>query len=151
MTFHTSEDTIRFILKKSNSVALVGASEKPDRPSYRVMEYLVQSGYQVYPVNPALVGTKLHGQTVYDSLSDVASAVAPLAIDMVDVFRNSADAARVVDEAITAGAKAVWLQEGVINEEAAKRASDAGLMVVMDRCPRKEMPKLGITGPDSKL
>ncbi|MGD9810994.1 MAG: CoA-binding protein [Sphingobium sp.] len=135
----TTDTEIADLLSSVHTIALVGASARPDRPSNGVMRTLLSHGYRVIPVNPGLAGQTIHGQTVVASLSGIAEP-----IDMVDIFRNSEAAGDVVDEAIEAGAKAAWMQLGVINEQAAKRAEDAGLKVVMDHCPAIEIPRLGL-------
>lgn len=133
------DDGIRTLLTEARTIALVGASDRPDRASYRVMAYLQRQGYRVIPVNPQITGEHLHGEFVFRDLDQIGEA-----IDIVDIFRNSAAAGEVVDAAIAAGAKAVWMQLGVINEAAAARAEAAGLQVVMDRCPAIEIPRLGV-------
>ena len=138
----TYDDLIRAVLTESRVIAMVGASPRPDRDSNGVLAFLLDRGYKVIPVNPAAAGQEIHGQRVMDRLSDIDQPV-----DLVDIFRNSRDAAEAVDEAIAIGAKAVWLQLGVVNEEAAARAERAGLKIVMDRCPKIEMPRLDIAGP----
>lgn len=134
-----TEQEIKTILQQVKSIALVGASDKPHRASYGVMAYLLAQGYQVIPVSPKLAGQKLLEQKVYATLADI-----PQPIDMVDVFRNSEAAYGVAKEAIAIKAKVLWLQLGVINEEAEKLATEAGLKVVMDRCPKIDIPRLGL-------
>ncbi|MDC9597364.1 CoA-binding protein [Xenorhabdus anantnagensis] len=134
-----SDQYIADILEKVKTIALVGASEKTDRPSYKVMEYLLNQGYKVIPVSPKLSGQTLLNQSVVGQLSDIKQPV-----DMVDVFRNVEAAYGVAEEAIAIGAKVLWLQKGIINEEAKLLAEKAGLDVVMDCCPKIEIPRLGM-------
>ena len=133
------DDGIRTLLTDARTIALVGASDRPDRASYGVMAYLQRQGYRVIPVNPQITGEHVHGEYVWRELAQIGEP-----IDIVDVFVNSDNAGSVVDEAIAVGAKAVWMQLGVINDAAAKRADAAGLVVVMDRCPKIEIPRLGL-------
>ncbi|MGO4744367.1 CoA-binding protein [Serratia quinivorans] len=133
------DNEIADLLQRVKTIALVGASDNPARPSYGVMAYLLSQGYQVTPVSPKLSGQTLLGQQAYATLKDI-----PHPVDMVDVFRNSEAAYGVAQEAIAIGAKALWLQIGVINEQAEALASEAGLTVVMDRCPKIEIPRLGL-------
>ena len=133
------DDGIRTLLSDARTIALVGASDRPDRASYGVMAFLQAQGYRVIPVNPQITGEHIHGEFVFRDLSQLGDP-----IDIVDIFRNSAAAGEAVDQAIEAGAKAVWMQLGVINEDAAARAEAAGLQVVMDRCPTIDIPRLGV-------
>lgn len=128
-------DTIKHILETTKVIALVGASDKPARASHRVMAFLLDKGYRVIPVNPGKAGGEILGQTVVGSLAQIDEPV-----DMVDIFRNSEAAGQVVDEAISIKAKVIWMQLGVINEEAAARAEAEGITVIMDRCPKIEYP-----------
>src|SRR5690349_11738911 len=132
----TRDEDIAALLNETRTIALVGAS---DRPSYRVMRFLQDHGYRVLPVNPQITGEHVHGEFVWRELGQIG-----VPIDLVDIFRRPQAAGEAVDEAIAAGAKAVWMQLGVINEDAAARAEAAGLKVVMDRCPKIEIPRLGI-------
>ena len=125
------------VLKDAKSVAMVGASANWNRPSFFAMKYMQQKGFRVIPVNPGIAGKEIQGETVVASLDEIQEP-----IDMVDIFRNSEAAGAVTDDAIKAGAKIVWMQLGVRNDEAAKRAEDAGLRVVMDRCPKIEFARL---------
>ena len=130
---------IKALLESARTIAMVGASDRPDRPSYGVMKRLQDHGYRVIPVNPQITGEHVHGEFVFRELAQLGDP-----IDIVDIFRRPQAAGEAVDEAIAIGAKAVWLQLGVINEEAAARAEAAGLKVVMDRCPAIDIPRLGV-------
>lgn len=134
-----NDELIRSVLTNTRHIALVGASDKPERASYQVMAYLLAQGYKVTPVSPKLAGKTLLGQQGYASLAEM-----PDKIDMIDVFRNSEAVWEVAQEAIAVGAKTLWLQLGVINEPAAVLARDAGLTVIMDRCPKIDIPRLGL-------
>jgi predicted CoA-binding protein len=135
----THDEDIARLLAETRTIAMIGASDRPDRPSWGVMKYLQDRGYRVFPVNPQITGEHVHGEYVWRELSQIGEP-----IDLVDIFRRPLAAGEAVDEAIAAGARAVWLQIGVINEEAAARAEAAGLQVVMNRCPKIEIPRLGV-------
>ena len=132
-------DYIRGILQSVKTIALVGASANEVRPSYFVMKYLLDKGYDVIPVNPGLAGQTLLGQTVYAALKDITKPV-----DMVDIFRNSEAAGPITDEALSLSPrpKVIWMQLSVRNDDAASRAEAEGVQVVMDRCPKMEYGKL---------
>ena len=134
-----SDAYLRDILTSVRTIAVVGASPRHERPSHGVMAYLQRRGYRAIPVNPNAVGTTINGETVYAKLADV-----PEPIDMVDVFRRSEMAGGVVDEALAVGAKVVWMQLGVRDDDAAARAEAQSLKVVMNRCPAIEIPRLGM-------
>jgi hypothetical protein len=134
------DDAIRDLLLTTRRIAVVGASDRPDRPSHGVFGFLLARGYDAVPVNPALAGREIHGRLVLARLDEAGP------LDMVDVFRRSAEAGAVVDEAIRLGARSVWLQLGVLDAAAAARAQAAGLRVVMDRCPAIEWQRLGLPG-----
>ncbi len=131
------EDYIRTILNEVKVIAMAGASARQVRPSFFVLKYLLEKGYDVIPVNPGLAGGDILGQRVYASLDEI-----PEKVDMVDIFRNSRAAGPLTAQAIEMGASVVWMQLGVRNDEAAIRAEAAGLKVVMDRCPKMEYGKL---------
>ncbi len=133
------EGEIRELLSQPRRIAVVGASPNPARASNEVLAFLIRQGHDVIAVNPGHAGKTIHGAPVVATLADVEPPA-----EIVDIFRNSADAGAAVDEAIVHGAKAVWLQIGVIDQEAARRANDAGLAVVTDRCPKIEIPRLGL-------
>lgn len=142
MTSHTvTDELLRRILGQTKTIALVGASNKPERPSHGVMRFLQQRGYRVIPVNPGLAGQTLNGELVYARLADIPEARSG-GIDMVDIFRNSADALAAAREGIAIKARAIWMQLGVVNETAAAEARAAGIDIVMDRCPAIEIPRL---------
>ncbi|MEH6356967.1 MAG: CoA-binding protein [Marinobacter sp.] len=133
----TSDSQILDILTSVRTIALVGASEKINRPSYEVMHYLQQQGYRVIPVNPSLAGQQLLGETVYADLESL-----PVAVDMADLFLAPQRTDAVIDQAIAIKIPVLWLQIGVINRQGAERARQAGMKVVMDRCPKMEIPRL---------
>jgi uncharacterized protein len=133
-----TDATIRGILTRTRRIAVVGASNKTWRPSYEVFRFLLSQGYDAAPVNPLLAGRMIHGRTVVPSLAEASP------LEMVDIFRASANAGAVVDEAIRLGARSVWMQLGVVDEAAAERARASGLDVVMDRCPVIELRRLGL-------
>jgi uncharacterized protein len=136
-----SDDDIRAILQRVKTFAVVGASAKSDRPSYGVMKFLLDKGYDVKPVNPGFAGKTIHDQLVFASLADLAAPV-----DVVDIFRASDAVPGIVREAIgqkdRLGISVIWMQLDIINEDAAAEARAAGLTVVMDRCPHIEIPRL---------
>lgn len=129
------------ILREVHSIAMVGASPNEMRPSYFAMKYLIDRGFKVMPVNPQVAGKEILGQTVYGTIADL-----PAPIDMIDIFRNSEAAGPLTDEAIAnkerLGLKVLWMQLGVINEDAGKRAEAAGLTVIINRCPKIEYGRL---------
>jgi predicted CoA-binding protein len=135
----TEDADIKALLEGARTIALVGASDRPNRPSYGVMAMLQDHGYRVIPVNPQITGEHVHGEFVFRELAQLGDP-----IDIVDIFRRSDAVGEVVDQAIAIGAKAVWMQLGVIDQAAAARAEAAGLQVVMDRCPAIDIPRLGI-------
>ena len=133
-----SDAEIRDILTSVKTIALVGWSPKPDRPSHGVAAFLKRRGYRVIPVNPGQAGQQALGETVVATLAEAGP------VDMVEIFRRSEEAGAVADEAVRLGAKVVWMQLGVEDEAAAERARAAGVKVVMNRCPAIEIPRLGL-------
>lgn len=130
---------LRDILRETKTIAVLGASANPERPSHNVSAYLIRKGYRLFPVNPAYAGRKILGREVYATLSDV-----PEPIDMVDVFRRSSAVSRSADAilALDPLPRTVWMQLGVRDDEAAARLEERGIRVVMDRCPKIEIPRL---------
>ena len=133
----TSDADLRHLLENTRTIALVGASPKPNRPSHGVMAFLQRSGYRVIPVNPVAAGATILGETVYATLAEIGEP-----IDMVDVFRRAEDTPPVAEEAVAVGAKFLWLQLGIASDEAAATATKGGLDVVMDRCTAIEVERL---------
>ena len=133
----TRDEDIAELLASARTIAVVGASDQPGRPSYGVMRFLQEHGYRVLPVNPQITGEHVLGEFVWRELAQIG-----MPIDIVDIFRRSEAAGDAVDQAIFVGAKAVWMQIGVIDEAAAARAEAAGVKVVMDRCPKIEIARL---------
>jgi predicted CoA-binding protein len=127
------DEEIKHILRNFKTVAVVGISPKEDRPSYTVASYLKSKGYRIIPVRPD--GDEILGEKVYHSLSEIPKEIR---VEVVDIFRRSEDIPPIIEEAIQRGAKAIWMQEGVIHKEAGEKAEKAGLKVVMDRCMKKE-------------
>ena len=136
-----SDEAIAALLVQVKRIALVGASAKPERPSHRVMQFLLDEGYEVLPINPGLAGQTLLGQTVHASLADL-----PTSVDMADIFRDAASLPEVTQAVVAAGVPAMWTQLGVVHSEAQHTAVDAGLQVVVDRCPAIEIPRLRDAG-----
>ena len=132
-------DDVQRILKQTKTIAVVGLSDKPDRDSYQIASYLQQQGYRIIPVNPRV--NEVLGEKAYPSLRDV-----PDPVDVVDIFRRSEDVPPIVEDAIAIGAKVVWMQAGIVNEEAAARAEAAGLGVIMDACMRSAHRTLRASG-----
>jgi len=135
----TRDDEIRDLLTEARTIAVFGCSDRPDRPSYGVSAFLQRHGYRMLPVNPQITGERVHGEYVWRELSQIG-----VPIDIVDIFRRPMAAGEAVDQAIAVGAKAIWMQLGIVNEEAAARAEAAGLKVLMDRCTKIEIMRLNV-------
>ena len=136
-----SDEAIAQLLAQVTRIALVGASAKPERPSHRVMQFLLEEGYEVIPINPGLAGQSLLGQTVYAFLADL-----PTSVDMADIFREAASLPEITQDVVDAGIPAIWTQLGVMHSEAERTGLDAGLRLVVDRCPAIEIPRLRDAG-----
>ena len=135
----TSDQDLTELLQGARTIALVGASDRPDRASYGVMKFLQDHGYRVFPINPRITGEHVHGEFIWRELAQIGEP-----IDIVDIFMRSENVGPIVDDAIAVRAKAVWMQLGVIDEAAAAKAEAAGLKVVMDHCPKIEIGRLGL-------
>ena len=136
-----SDEAIAQLLLQAKRIALIGASAKPERPSHRVMQFLLDEGYEVLPINPGLAGQKLLGQTVYAAVVEL-----PTSVDMADIFRDAASLPEVTQDVVATGIPAMWTQLGVVHSEAEQTAIGAGLQVVVDRCPAIEIPRLRDAG-----
>lgn len=139
-----SDTDIAALLEDTRTIALKIASPKPQRDSYRILKYLIDHGYELYPINPGHAGEEIAGRKVYAALEDV-----PVHIDLVDIFRRSEGVAPIVESAIKIGASAIWMQLGISDETAAAKAEAAGLKVVMDRCTAAEIRRLGFSRASS--
>ena len=132
----TTDAEIDELLRTAKTIAVVGASDRPDRASYGVMKFVQDRGYRTIPVNPRITGEHVHGEYIWRELAQIGEP-----IDIVNIFRKSEDVGPVIDEAIAAGAKAVWMQLGISNAEAASKAEAAGLKVVEDKCLKIELAR----------
>lgn len=131
----TQDPDLKRLFETVRTIAVVGCSPRPERPGHYVAKYLQDLGYRIIPVNPGQ--TEILGEKCYASLRDI-----PEPVDMIDIFRRAEDLPPVIEDAIVIGAKFVWIQLGIVNEDAAKRAMEAGIEVVMDRCPKIDYPRL---------
>ena len=136
-----SDEAIAALLVQVKRIALVGASAKPERPSHRVMQFLLDEDYEVLPINPGLAGQRLLGRLVYASLADL-----PTRVDMADIFRDAASLPEVTQDVVAAGIPVMWTQLGVVHSQAEQTAVSAGLQLVVDRCPAIEIPRLRDAG-----
>ena len=136
-----SDEAIAQLLVRAKRIALIGASAKLERPSHRVMQFLLDEGYEVLPINPGLAGQTLLGQTVHASLADLRTSV-----DLADIFRDAANLPEATQDVVDAGIPAMWTQLGVVHSASERTAVDAGLQLVVDRCPAIEIPRLRDAG-----